>query len=73
MDSIDVAQRRQQEEIEHALAGRRAPAAGLTVCEDAACGEPISPVRQAMGARLCLDCALAQEKEARKWAPRGQG
>jgi RNA polymerase-binding transcription factor DksA len=73
MDTIDVAQRRQQEEIDHALANRRPVAVGLTHCERADCGEPISPTRQQMGARLCIDCATAQESEARRWAPRGQG
>lgn len=73
MDVIDVAQRRQQEEIDHTLANRRAPVAGLTHCEMLDCGEPISVMRQQMGARLCVDCATAKEREARRWASRGQG
>lgn len=73
MDTIDEAQRRQMEEIEHALANRHCLVAGLTHCEQSDCGEPISAMRQAMGARLCVDCATAHEMEARRWAPRGQG
>lgn len=35
--------------------------AGRTHCEDEGCGEPISPERQAMGARMCVPCARAAE------------
>lgn len=42
MDEIDVAQRLQQEEIDHALAARRTPVMGLAHCEQRDCCEPIS-------------------------------
>jgi RNA polymerase-binding transcription factor DksA len=73
VDVIDVAQRRQQEEIDQVLANRRVLPAGLTHCEMLDCGEPISAMRQQMGARLCVDCATAKEQEARRWAPRAHG
>lgn len=67
---IDVAQRRQQGEIDHALAHRAPARPGLTQCERLDCGEPITAFRQALGARLCIDCAQAAEREAQRWAPR---
>jgi len=73
VDVIDVAQRRQAEEIEYVLAARRTPPRGLTHCEHGDCGEAISEQRQQMGARLCIDCATAHEQEARRWAPRAHG
>lgn len=68
MDVIDVAQQRQMEEIEHALASRRTLPLGLTHCERFDCREPIITARQLMGARLCIDCATAHELEARRTA-----
>lgn len=73
MDDIDVAQRRQQEEIDQTLAQRKPAVAGLTHCERMDCGEPITVFRQHLGARLCIDCALAAEREAQRWAPRALG
>lgn len=37
---------------------------GLSHCENQDCGEPISAERQAMGARLCVPCARAEESRA---------
>lgn len=37
---------------------------GRQFCEDEACGEAISPARQAMGATLCIDCQTASEARA---------
>lgn len=69
MDIIDVAQRRQQEAIDHALAARQTQSVpGRTHCAKAACGEAIVPVRQQMGAQLCIDCQRDAEQEARSWA-----
>lgn len=68
-DLIDVAQRRQQEEIDHALAARKPAGIGATHCEQADCGEPISTFRQDMGARLCVDCQ--RDAEARACQRRG--
>lgn len=70
MDLAGMAQRRQQEEIEHALQARKPVAQGLAVCSMLECDEPISALRQAMGARLCIECAKAQEQEAQRWSPR---
>lgn len=72
-DLIDVAQRRQLETIEHALANRPAARTGLAQCEAPGCGEPISPMRQAMGATRCVECQTAHEQEAQRWAPRAHG
>lgn len=63
-DVIDVAQRRQQEEIDHALAARK-PVTELPLrlcCVNPDCGEPISDVRQLMHAQLCLDCQRDAEQ-----------
>ncbi|EIL99129.1 hypothetical protein [Rhodanobacter thiooxydans] len=68
MDMIEVAQRRQQEEIEHALAARPMQATGRTHCANAECGEPIVQVRQQMGAQLCIDCQRAVERGAQSCA-----
>lgn len=73
MDVIDVAQRRQQEQIDQALANLPVPGVGAERCTRHDCDEPISATRQQLGARLCIDCANAQEQEARRWSPRGQG
>lgn len=70
MDAIDVAQLRQQEDIEHALQARQQSGKGLPFCSMLDCCEPISELRQRMGARLCIDCAKANEQEARRWSPR---
>lgn len=69
-DVIDVAQRRQQEEIDHALesARLRAGKTGRTTCANLACGEPIAPLRTAMGATFCLDCQQRAEREAQQCA-----
>ena len=71
MDIIDVAQRRQQEAIDHALASRKPAGPGRTTCANLTCGEPISPMRQAMGAQRCLDCQQRAEREAQRWAHTG--
>lgn len=68
MDVIDVAQRRQMEDIELALATREPARMGLSHCENAECGEPIIALRQQMGARLCIDCARDAERKAKQCA-----
>lgn len=40
---------------------RRARPQGLSHCENQDCGLPITAQRQQMGARLCIDCAKAEE------------
>lgn len=69
MDMINVAQRRQQEEIDHALAARASrTATGRTHCAKADCGEPIAPMRPQLGAQLCIDCQRRAEREAQSCA-----
>lgn len=70
MDVIDVAQQRQLDDIDHALAARQPRRMGLTHCEVPECGEPISALRQHMGARLCIDCQQAWERGAQSCARR---
>lgn len=65
---IDVAQRRQQEEIEHALAARKKPTIGRTHCANLDCGEPISALRREIGARFCVGCQNAAERPAQSCA-----
>lgn len=71
MDVIDVAQRRQQEQIDQAVAARKPAPPGRVTCANLACGEPITPVRQQLGAQLCLDCQQRAEREAQQWARGG--
>jgi len=71
-DVIDLAQQRQQEDIELALAARAAPKPGRTCCANLSCREPIAPARQALGAQLCLECQLIHERSAQQCA-RGVG
>jgi RNA polymerase-binding transcription factor DksA len=68
MDDIDVAQRRQQEAIDHALAARPIPKAGRSHCEMMVCRQPISPERQRLGAVLCIECQRDAEHTARSCA-----
>lgn len=68
MDAIDVAQRRQQDDIDHALAGRAPKPAGRSICANLDCGEPIASVRQQMGAQLCIECQRDAEREAQRCA-----
>ena len=75
MDIIDVAQQRQQDEIDHALAAasraRQAELPIRTHCVVASCGEPISPVRQQMRAQRCIDCQRDAEHVRKSWARGG--
>ena len=73
MDTIDLAQARQQDEVDHALAARRSPKPGTDFCVVDDCGEPISPARKAMGATRCVECQSDHEREAQRWAPRAHG
>lgn len=73
MDSIDLAQARQQDEVDHALAARRKPAPGTDFCTVEDCGEPIAAARKAMGATRCVACQGRAEREAQRWAPRAHG
>lgn len=68
MDVIDVAQRRQLEEIELALAARPSNKQGRKHCKNAECGEAIAPQRQQLGAQLCIDCQRAAERKAQPCA-----
>lgn len=70
MDMIDVAQRRQQEDIEHALEMRPRAKAGRVTCANLDCDEAILPIRTAMGAQLCIDCQGNAEHASQTW-PRG--
>lgn len=50
--------------LENALMhyARRVQTQGLCACENQDCSAPISDARQAMGARLCVPCATAEEQ-----------
>lgn len=60
-DFMDAVQDRVLAETEAAIAAQTQPAEGRTECATAECGEPISPERTALGARLCLDCQRGEE------------
>jgi len=68
MDVIEAAQRRQQDDIDHALAGRAPRKAGRATCANLDCGALILPVRQQMGAQLCIACQRDAEREAQRCA-----
>ena len=68
MDVIGLAQQRQQDEVEHALQARAPVQPGRTHCANLDCEAPILPVRQRMGAQLCIDCQRAIEQKAQPCA-----
>lgn len=66
-DAIDRAQDREQLDRDLALnAALKSRAehrgSGRTLCD---CGEPISPLRQQLGAERCLECQHAHEQVRR--------
>lgn len=63
-DIIDLAQERQQQDIDIALAARPLATAGRSHCANPECGEPITPLRQQLGALLCIDCQRDRERGA---------
>jgi RNA polymerase-binding transcription factor DksA len=66
VDEIDRAVAAEERQLADALAhhARRARPQGRATCENMDCGEAIAPMRQAMGARLCIDCAREDERRA---------
>jgi hypothetical protein len=66
-DTIDLAQD-QQHDIALALAGRAPRSIGRSHCANADCGEPIAPLRQQLGAVLCIDCQRDAERSAQACA-----
>jgi len=58
-DVIDIANDYAQQEIDRALANRPMMANGNSEC---ACGEPISKIRQNLGATRCIDCQEIWER-----------
>lgn len=72
VDDVDRVTAMDERHLADALRARaqRPVPVGLTHCEDVACGAPITAQRQAMGARLCIECAQADEARAahhRQW------
>lgn len=67
-DLMDQVQAQIEAQLANALEHRaRAPVrAGLSHCEDVECREPIAPLRTAIGARLCIDCAREEEHRAQQ-------
>ena len=64
-DFIDRVQERVQQENDDALARHSARRReGLPHCEE--CGETISPLRQGMGARLCMPHQVQAEQRGRR-------
>jgi phage/conjugal plasmid C-4 type zinc finger TraR family protein len=63
MDDIDIAQRRQAEQITYALAAIKRPA-GESATHCAECDDPIPEARRKAvpGCRLCIACQRAAEK-----------
>lgn len=67
-DPMDLSALRQAQELEALLAAHRArqpkPNTDQPDCRE--CGEAIAPQRMALGARLCIGCATAEETKARQ-------
>ena len=75
-DAMDRVQQHAEDLNADAVAAhqRRVPRGpGLQFCADEACGEAISPARQAMGAMLCIDCQTAAEARASKFGTGRRG
>jgi RNA polymerase-binding transcription factor DksA len=68
-DLMDSVQDRLIFEHEQRNARRAEVPPGFTECET--CDEPIAPVRQALGARLCIECQQAAELRMRQRSARG--
>ncbi len=68
-DSIDGVQQFMQDAVDDALQRRAARPVvdGRAVCANLDCQEPIAPARTALGAQLCMECALAEEARARHY------
>ena len=64
-DAIDQMQDVTERHVENSLTAHvRAQASrppGLTHCEQHDCRMPIATLRQQLGARLCIECASAEE------------
>lgn len=73
-DAMDRVQQHAQDLASDALQAHanRPRLPGLDFCEVLDCGEPITPTRTAMGARLCLDCQKAEEARAAHFAQWGR-
>lgn len=72
VDDVDRITAMDERHLDDALRARaqRPAVSGLANCEDLECNAPITPQRQEMGARLCIDCAKADEARAahhRQW------
>ena len=65
-DSMDKVQAFAEDHAQDAIRRHadRARPAGRETCENADCGEPISELRRANGAQLCLECQSAEEAQA---------
>jgi RNA polymerase-binding transcription factor DksA len=65
VDAIDRAVAAEERQLEDALAhhARRAKPAGRETCANLDCEAPIAPMRQEMGAQLCIDCAREEERQ----------
>lgn len=70
-DIIDLAQDQQQQDIAIALAARVPRTVGRSHCANPDCGEPIAPLRQQLGAVLCIDCQRDAERSAQACARGG--
>lgn len=74
-DEMDRVQQHVEDCAADALAAHamRQQQAGRASCANLECGEPIAPVRTALGAQLCLPCQVAEEAQAahfRTWGRR---
>lgn len=67
-DEIDQSVELQAAELDNAIAAHRRAASmakASTCCTE--CDEPISPLRQSLGAHLCMDCQHEFEMASRRY------
>lgn len=66
MDDADRVQLMEARQLANALDrhAHRKQSAGRVTCANLDCGAAIAPLRQQIGAQLCIDCARAEEAQA---------
>lgn len=64
-DEADIANDAILADMERRIAAQRAAANRPPVTECEECEEPITPARQQLRLRVCLDCALLRERASR--------
>ena len=68
-DKIDTSVEIQAAQLDDAIAAHRRAVSASKACEFCTeCGESISPLRQQLGAHLCIDCQHESEAAQRRFS-----